>query len=86
MREQFMSIAMARLRSTYPFKPQRRAVAARMWVEHLERMREWEREKMRQVRACAMHAAQQEWEIQEQELNERMDIIGQNGNTGEHYE
>jgi hypothetical protein len=28
MREQFMRIAMARLRSTYPFKPQRRAVAA----------------------------------------------------------
>ena len=81
-----MRIAMARLRSTYPFKPQRRAVAARMWVQHLERMRECEREKMRQVRACAMPAAQQEWEIMEEELNKRMDIIGQNGNTGEHYE
>jgi hypothetical protein len=68
MREQFMRIAMARLRSTYPFKPQRRAVAAKMWTEHLERY------------------AMREWMRTEQELNERMDIIGQNGNTGEHYE
>ena len=81
-----MRIAMARLRSTYPFKPQRRAVAARMWVQHLERLREREREKLRQVRGCSAHAAQQEWEIMEEELNKRMDIIGQNGNTGEHYE
>jgi hypothetical protein len=88
MREQFMRIAMARLRSTYPFKPQRRAVAAKMWVTYLERhaMKEWERNQMRQVRACAMHAAQQEWEIQEEQLNKRMDIIGQNGNLGTHYE
>ena len=77
---------MARLRKTYPFKPQRRAVAARMWVQYLERMREREREKLRQVRACAMHAEQQEWDLMEEELNKRMDIIGQNGNTGEHYE
>jgi hypothetical protein len=49
-------------------------------------MREREREKLRQVRACAMHAAQQEWDLMEEELNKRMDIIGQNGNTGEHYE
>lgn len=36
---------MARLRKVYPFKPQRRAVAAKMWTEHLERyaMREWMR-------------------------------------------
>jgi hypothetical protein len=68
MREQFMRIAMARLRSTYPFKPQRRAVAAKMWTEHLERH------------------AMREWMRTEQELNNRMDIIGQNGNTGEHYE
>lgn len=36
---------MARLRSIYPFKPQRQAVAARMWVQYLERYakREWER-------------------------------------------
>ena len=88
MREQFMRIAMARLRSTYPFKPQRRAVAARMWVEYLERyaMKQWEREQLRQVQACAMHAKQQEWELMEEELNKRMDIIGQNGPTGEHYE
>ena len=34
---------MAQLRSTYPFKPQRRAVAARMWVKFLERkaMAQW---------------------------------------------
>jgi hypothetical protein len=59
-----------------------------MWVTYLEQhaAKEWERNQMRQVRACSAHAAQQEWEIQEQELNERMDIIGQNGNTGEHYE
>jgi hypothetical protein len=88
MREQFMRIAMARLRSTYPFKPQRQAIAARMWVTYLERYaaKQWEREQMRQVRACAMHAAQQEWELMEDELNKRMDIIGTNGNEGEHYE
>jgi hypothetical protein len=68
MREQFMRIAMARLRRVYPFKPQRRAVAAKMWKEHLERY------------------AMREWMRTEQELNNRMDIIGQNGNTGEHYE
>jgi len=68
MREQFMRIAMARLRKTYPFKAQRRAVAAKMWTDHLERY------------------AMREWMRTEQELNQRMDIIGQNGNTGEHYE
>jgi hypothetical protein len=43
MREQFMRIAMARLRSIYPFKPQRQAVAARMWVKYLDRkaMAQW---------------------------------------------
>ena len=81
MREQFMRIAMARLRRAYPFKPQRRAVAAKMWVEHLERyaMREWARNEELKVK-------QEEWSMMEQELNQRMDIIGQNGNTGEHYE
>ena len=68
MRDQFMRIAMARLRRVYPFKAQRRAVAAKMWTEHLERY------------------AMREWMRTEQELNQRMDIIGQNGNTGEHYE
>jgi hypothetical protein len=37
-------------------------------------------------RGCSMHAAQQEWDEMEEELNKRMNIIGQNGNTGEHYE
>jgi len=37
MREQFMRIAMARLRSVYRFKPQRRAMAAKMWARFLER-------------------------------------------------
>ena len=36
---------MARLRKAYPFKPQRQAVAAKMWTQHLERyaMKEWVR-------------------------------------------
>lgn len=34
---QFMRIAMAQLRTSYPFKPQRSAVAARMHVEWLKR-------------------------------------------------
>ena len=34
---ELIEIAMAQLRSTYPFKPQRRAVAARMYVRYLER-------------------------------------------------
>lgn len=37
MREQFMRIAMARLRSTYPFKPQRRAIAAKMWIRFVNK-------------------------------------------------
>lgn len=42
MREQFMRIAMARLRSIYRFKPQRRAMAAKMWTRFLERKsNEW---------------------------------------------
>ena len=36
--------------------------------------------------ACAAHARQQEWAEQEEELNKRMDIIGRNGNQGDHYE
>ncbi len=38
------------------------------------------------ISACAAHARQQEWAEQEEELNKRMDIIGTNGNEGEHYE
>lgn len=37
MRDQFMRIAMAQLKTKYPFLLQRRAVAARMWVDFLER-------------------------------------------------
>lgn len=93
MREQFMRIAMARLRSIYLFKPQRRAVAAKMWVQYLERhaMNEWMRTEQEIAHAgyhtpCSNHQRDLEWEMQEEELNKRMDIIGQNGNTGEHYE
>jgi hypothetical protein len=35
--EQFMRIAMARLRTTYQFKPQRVAVAAKMYSEWRKR-------------------------------------------------
>lgn len=38
------------------------------------------------ISACAAHARQQEWIEQEEELNKRMDIIGTNGNQGDHYE
>lgn len=38
------------------------------------------------VNQCQMHAMQQEWDENEDEWNSRMDIIGQNGNTGEHYD
>lgn len=37
MREQFMRIAMARIRADYPFLLQRVAVAAKMWSRYLER-------------------------------------------------
>lgn len=63
---------MARLRSVYPFKPQRRAVAAKMWVRFVER-----NDMDKKIIA---------WREEEDSLNRRMDIIGQNGNTGEHYE
>ena len=33
---------------------------------------------------CSNHARQQEWD--EEESNRRMKVIGQNGNTGEHYD
>lgn len=43
MRDQFIRIAMAQLRSAYPFRPQRSAVAAKMWVRFIERkaMAQW---------------------------------------------
>jgi len=34
-REQFMRIAMAVLKSRYPFKPQRRANAAKLWTKYI---------------------------------------------------
>ena len=36
------------------------------------------------TRFCANHQRDLDWN--EEETNKRMDIIGQNGNTGEHYE
>lgn len=36
-REQFMRIAMSVLKSRYPFKPQRCALAAKMWVEYINK-------------------------------------------------
>lgn len=38
---------------------------------------------------CSAHAREQnrlEWEMHEEEMNKRMDIIGTNGNEGEHYQ
>ena len=37
-----------------------------------------------EITPCSNHAHQQEWD--EEESNKRMNIIGQNGNTGEHYD
>ena len=34
---------------------------------------------------CSNYDRDFDWEKEEEELNERMNIIGQNGNTGEHY-
>lgn len=36
-REQFMRIAMARLKNDYPFRPQRCAIAAKMWTKYVNR-------------------------------------------------
>jgi hypothetical protein len=36
------------------------------------------------IRFCGNHQRDLDWD--EEETNKRMDIIGQNGNTGEHYE
>ena len=41
-----------------------------------------EREQM--ISSCSAHAREMEWD--EEETNKRMDVIGQNGNTGEHYD
>jgi hypothetical protein len=37
MKDQFMRIAMARLKRDYPFRPQRLAVAAKMYTRWMER-------------------------------------------------
>jgi len=71
MKEQFMRIAMARLRGVYPFKPQRRAVAAKMWARFTQKK---------------MNESILSWREEEDALNRRMNIIGQNGPTGDHYE
>ena len=71
MKDQFMRIAMARLKSIYPFKPQRRAVAAKMWARFVER-----NDMDKKIIA---------WREDEDALNRRMDIVGQNGNNGDHY-
>ncbi len=62
---------MARLRSIYPFKPQRRAVAAKMWARFTQKK---------------LNDGILSWREDEDALNRRMNIVGQNGNTGEHYE
>ena len=41
----------------------------------------WERE---QEESCPKY--DRDWQENEEEMNQRMDIIGQNGNTGEHYD
>lgn len=71
MKEQFIRIAMARLRSTYPFKPQRQAVAAKMWARFTQKKK---------------NDSILSWREEEDALNRRMNIIGQNGNEGNHYE
>ena len=38
------------------------------------------------ITPCSAHARDQEWEEMEEEMNRRMDIIGTNGNEGEHYQ
>lgn len=55
-------------------------------------------DKQKKATPCSNHARQleedlldeqftdKEWQEKEEEWNARMNIIGQNGNTGEHYE
>ena len=38
-----------------------------------------------QKTVCSNHARELDWAEEEEKLNERMRIISQNGNTGEHY-
>jgi hypothetical protein len=39
----------------------------------------------KQKTPCSNHARELDWAEEEEKLNERMRIISQNGNTGEHY-
>ena len=46
-------------------------------------------EREQAITPCSAHAREQErleWEMQEDEMNKRMDIIGTNGNEGTHYQ
>lgn len=70
MKDQFMRIAMARLKSIYPFKPQRRAVAAKMWVRFTQKK---------------LNEGILSWREEEDTLNRRMNIVGQNANNADHY-
>lgn len=36
-REQFMRVAMATLKSKYPFRPQRCAIAAKLWTRYINK-------------------------------------------------
>jgi hypothetical protein len=39
----------------------------------------------KQTTSCSKHARETDWAEEEEMLNKRIDIIGSNGNTGEHY-
>jgi hypothetical protein len=43
-------------------------------------------QRVSKLSACSAHARQQEWQENEEKWNARMDIIGHNGPTGEHYD
>ena len=49
-REQFMRIAMARLYTTYPFEPQRVAVASKMYSKWTERKNEIKNSEVKRLR------------------------------------
>lgn len=43
-------------------------------------------ERDKPMSTCANHSRDTDWEENEEEMNKRMDIIGTNGNEGEHYD
>ena len=61
--------------------------SATRWCDHPE-IKQWKFGSVATIEplSCSNHQLDLEWGEQEEELNNRMDIIGQNGNTGEHYE